>query len=105
MGLLFILLLPFLLFALSPFETPKFKYKDTSIFNTPIRGVTDTSLFNTKKFEKIDTGVYDTKDRDENTKASKNSQIICRYVCDKKVYKEQKIVDAVEFYKRERGFK
>lgn len=105
MKLLFILISPFLLFALSPFETPKFKYNDSSIFNTPKRGIPNTSLFNTEASEKIDTRAYDTKDRDENKKASKNSQIICRYICDKKIYKEQKIMDAVEFYNKERKFK
>ena len=105
MKLLFTLLTPFLLFALSPFETPKFKQNDTSVFNTPKRGILDTSFFNTEKSQKIDTTAYDTKNRDENIKASKNSQITCRYTCDKKIYKEQKISDAVAFYKKERKFK
>ncbi len=105
MKLLFILLTPFLLFALSPFETPKFKQSDASVFNTPKKRVLDTSFFNTEKSEKIDTTVYDTKNRDENIKASQNSQIVCRYICDKKIYKEQKITDAVEFYKKERKFR
>lgn len=105
MKLLFILLLPLLLFALSPFETPKFKSNDVSIFNTPKKGVPDTSFFNTEKSGKIDTTAYDTKNREENIEASKNSRITCRYTCDKKIYKEQKIMDAVEFYKKERKFR
>lgn len=105
MKLLFTLLSPFLLFALSPFETPKFKRDDASVFYTPKRGVSDTSFFNTEKSRELDTTVYETKNRDENIKASENSKIACRYTCDKKVYKEQKISDAVAFYKKERKFK
>jgi hypothetical protein len=68
------LLMPLLLSALSPFESKSKNYFDTS--------------------------VYDTKKSKENTQAAKNLKITCRYVCDKKVYKEQKISDAVGFYKK-----
>jgi len=73
-----ILLLPMLVFALSPFESPKPNYFDTSVYNT--------------------------KKSRENIQASKNTRITCRYVCDKKVYKEQKISDALEFYKKTRNY-
>jgi len=73
-----ILLLPVLIFAFSPFESPKSNSFDTSVYNT--------------------------KESKENVEASKNEQIRCRYVCDKKVYKEQKISDAIEFYKRTRNY-
>jgi len=41
-----------------------------------------------------------------NEEASKNPQITCRIVCDKKIYKEQKIAEAISFYKnsKEYGF-
>jgi len=71
---LIILLLPIAILALSPFETPE----STSF---------DLSVFNTKKSE-------------FNIKAADNQKIKCRYVCDKKVYKEQRIADAILFYKK-----
>jgi len=74
----FILFLPVLIFATSPFETPP-----PNSFNT--------SLYNTKETK-------------ENTQASKNSKITCRYICDKKIYNEQKISEAVEFYKKTRDY-
>jgi len=41
-----------------------------------------------------------------NEESSKNPQITCRIVCDKKIYKEQKIAEAISFYKnsKEYGF-
>ncbi len=73
-----ILLFPALLFAISPFETPL-----PNSFNT--------SLYNTKETK-------------ENIQASKNSKITCRYICNKRVYNEQKISDAVGFYKKTRDY-
>lgn len=73
-----LLLLPILAFALSPFETPVANNFDTSIYNT--------------------------KEKRENLQASKNKKITCRYVCDKKVYKEQRMSDAIEFYKKTRNY-
>lgn len=73
-----ILLLPALLFSASPFETSVPKSFNTSVFET--------------------------KETKENTQASKNSKITCKYVCDKRVYTEQKISDAVEFYKKTREY-
>ena len=70
---LLILFLPIFLMAISPFETPKEYYLDLSKF--------------------------DTKRTKENIKAINNKTVSCRYVCDKKVYKEQKIADAIFFYK------
>ena len=67
------ILLPILLFALSPFETPRVNNFDLSVFNT--------------------------KKSKENKDAIKNKKIKCRVVCDKKIYKEQKIADAILFYK------
>jgi len=72
---LLILLSPIFLIAQSPFETPK-----EHAFNL--------SAFNTKRTI-------------ENTKAIENKVVKCRYVCDKKIYKEQKIADAISFYRLE----
>lgn len=69
-----LLLLPLLLSAKSPFETLDMKNMDLSI--------------------------YETKKSEENLQASKNVKVTCRLICDKKVYKEQKISDAIEFYKK-----
>ena len=69
-----ILLSPLLLFAISPFESPK-----PNVFNT---------------------SAYETKASVETIKASENKKIKCRYVCDKRVYKEKQISDAVSFYKK-----
>ena len=69
-----ILILPIALMALSPFETPK-----PNSFNL---------------------SVFDTKKSEENIKATNNPKIKCRYVCDKKVYREQKMADAIFFYKK-----
>ncbi len=69
-----ILLLPLSLFAISPFESPKESSFDLSAF--------------------------DTKKSIENIEAMNNKKVKCRYVCDKKIYKEQKIADAISFYKR-----
>jgi len=68
-----ILFTPILLLALSPFDSPEPNFFDTS--------------------------VYDTKETKETEMASKNEKIKCRYVCDKKLYKEQQISNAVSYYK------
>lgn len=72
-------LLPLSLFALSPFDSPEPNYFDTS--------------------------VYDTKETIENKQARNNKKITCRYICDKKVYKEQQISSAVTFYKTTKEYK
>lgn len=71
---LIILLSSIALFAQSPFESP-------------LENSFDLSIFDTRRGE-------------ENTKAIENTKIICREVCDKKLYKEQKMADAISFYKR-----
>ncbi|MCD4667185.1 MAG: hypothetical protein K8R44_01090 [Sulfurimonas sp.] len=71
---LLFLLFPMLLFAVSPFETEKSKSFDLSVFDTERNAA--------------------------NTQAINNKKIRCRYVCDKKLYKEQKIADAISFYKK-----
>jgi len=49
--------------------------------------------------------IYETKPSKENYDAMKNKKIKCRTVCDKRVYKEQKIEDAVSFYKNSKAYK
>jgi len=49
--------------------------------------------------------IHDTKVSVENEKAMKNEKIKCRWVCDKKVYKEQKISEAILFYKNSKNYK
>ncbi|MDA7817954.1 hypothetical protein N9A28_07175 [Sulfurimonas sp.] len=73
-----LLLTPILLFALSPFDTPK-----ANTFNT---------------------SAYESKKSLENKKVVKNKKLTCRYVCDKKVYKEQRISEAVSFYKKDKNY-
>jgi hypothetical protein len=70
--------LPILLFAHSPFESPSNKSYELSVFET--------------------------KKSIENEEASNNPKVKCRWVCDKKVYKEQKISDALEFYKNSKDY-
>ena len=70
--------LPVLLFGLSPFESPE-----------------------PNSFE---LSAYETKKSIENEQASQNTKIKCRIVCDKKIYKEQKISDAIEFYKNSKDY-
>ena len=48
--------------------------------------------------------IYEKQVSKENIKAMKNEKIKCRLVCDKKVYKEQKIADAVSFYKNNKNY-
>jgi len=68
-----ILFFPLLLLAISPFESPK------------------PNLFDTKAYEGTKTLL--------NEKVINNKKIKCRVVCDKKLYKEQQISDAVTYYK------
>jgi len=49
--------------------------------------------------------LYEKKISQENISAMKNEKIKCRLVCDKKIYKEQKIADAVSFYKKSKLYK
>ena len=40
----------------------------------------------------------------ENLAAMQNKKIRCRWICDKKLYKEQKIADAISFYKNSKDY-
>ncbi len=48
---------------------------------------------------------FETKVSHENRAAMENKKIKCRWVCDKKLYKEQKIADAISFYKNSKDYK
>lgn len=61
------------------------------------------SLFAQSPFESITiqphrAEMFNTNKNKLNIEASKNKKIKCRYVCDKKIYKEQVIADAITFY-------
>ena len=49
--------------------------------------------------------IYATKVSKQNIAAMHNPKIKCRWVCDKKIYKEQKISEAVSFYKTSKYYK
>ena len=59
-----------------------------------------SSPFDTPKEKSFDLSAFDTKRELNNEKAIKNEKIKCRKVCDKKIYNEQKIADAISFYKK-----
>ncbi len=48
--------------------------------------------------------IYETKISQANKEAMQNKKIKCRWVCDKKIYKEQKISDAITFYKNSKRY-
>ena len=48
---------------------------------------------------------FETKVSRENREAMENKKVKCRWVCDKKLYKEQKIADAISFYKNSKDYK
>ena len=51
-----------------------------------------------------DLAVFNTKATKENKMAGENEKIKCRYVCDKKIYKETKIAEAISFYKNSKEY-
>lgn len=53
----------------------------------------------------LSSSTFETKVSPENKKAMENKKIKCRWVCDKKLYKEQKISDAISFYKNSKDYK
>ncbi len=52
----------------------------------------------------FDLSVFDTSHSSVGKKDSPSSHIRCRYVCDKKLYKEQKIAEAISFYKNSKEY-
>jgi len=74
-----------------------FLYVDFEIMKILIILIITTLLFGEK--------IYETKVCDANIKAMQNKKIKCRWVCDKKIYKEQKIREAVLFYKNSKDYK
>jgi len=59
----------------------------------------------TSKEEQFEYLPFETKQSIEAQKAARNPKIKCRWVCDKKIYKEQKISEALEFYKNSKVYK
>jgi len=49
--------------------------------------------------------IYEKRVGSANKKAMENEKIKCRWVCDKKIYKEQKIAQAISFYKNSKYYK
>jgi len=49
--------------------------------------------------------IYESHISEPNKAAMENKKIKCRWVCDKKLYKEQKIAEAIEFYKNSKDYK
>jgi len=47
---------------------------------------------------------FETKLSKENKEAMQNKKVKCRWVCDKKLYKEQKIAEAISFYKNSKDY-
>jgi len=58
-----------------------------------------TTPFETKESKSFDLSVFNTKRSKINEEAISNKKLACRVVCDKKIYKEQRIADAISFYK------
>lgn len=46
-----------------------------------------------------DARIFDTKETPIAKQTSENKKLTCRVVCDKKIYKEQKIAEAISYYK------
>lgn len=74
---MFILLYSIVLSAQSPFDTPQYSMYDLSVFDT------DRTLSKTK---------YE------------SEKVRCRYVCDKKLDREERIEDAILFYKNSKKY-
>ncbi|MBN2816276.1 MAG: hypothetical protein JXQ67_06295 [Campylobacterales bacterium] len=47
---------------------------------------------------------FEKKSTKENVEAMENEKIKCRWVCDKKLYREQKIAEAISFYKNSKEY-
>jgi len=47
---------------------------------------------------------FEKKSTKENRDAMQNEKIKCRWICDKKLYKEQKIAEAISFYKNSKDY-
>lgn len=77
LNIVVLIFLPVLLLAVSPFDS---------------------------KVNNFNLSAYETTKRTENIKASENEKLKCRWVCDKKVYNEQKISEAIEFYKNNKNY-
>lgn len=63
------------------------------------------SPFETPESNNFNLSMFDTKKSEVNVKAANNNKVKCRYVCDKKIYTEQKIAEAISFYKKTKSVK
>lgn len=48
---------------------------------------------------------FEKKTTKENREAMENEKVKCRWVCDKKLYREQKIAEAISFYKNSKEYR
>lgn len=78
--MIFLLILPMVAFANQTMRMPKEVNLDVPIFETKVN-------------------IFDTE-----TITTKNEKIKCRTVCDKKISKEQKIEEAILFYKNSKDY-
>ena len=74
----------------------KTSYADLASMKTLLLLLTFASLFGEK--------LYETQVSPANRQAMQNKKIKCRWVCDKKLYKEQQIDSAVSFYKKSKFY-
>ena len=62
------------------------------------------SPFDSPKEKAFDVSVFETKANSLNKQAQQNNKVKCRWVCDKQIYKQQKIADAILFYRHTREY-
>lgn len=85
----------FHLFSIYPLDN--LFYADLNLMKMLLLLLTTTLLFGEK--------IYETRVSNANKKAMENERVKCRWVCDKKIYKEQKIAQAISFYKNSKYYK
>lgn len=66
--------------------------------------VSGDSPFETLKPKSFDLSCFDTLNSVATQIVPESQQIRCRYVCDKRLYKEQKIAEAILFYKSSKDY-
>lgn len=86
----------------SPFESSKPIKHDLSCFNTD-KIVDKNYPFDSKEPVSYDLSIFNSNHKIEDERAFKNSQIRCRKVCDKKMTVEQRMLEAITFYRDSRS--
>jgi len=71
-------------------------FADIEVMKTVLLLLLVTSVYAQAEFEK--------KISKENEAAMNNEKLKCRWVCDKKLYKEQQITEAISFYKNAKEY-